>query len=252
MSIYDFVTREEIDEAPDGPEGFLYLVERGQRRLNERTSQRSDDDWNFVRDDRNSFQNFVVAIAKAYDIQELKDHVLAPTDRYDDNQTAEFSANLNHYVTQMVIHKARSRRREAISISEDLKGRIRTHIHHLKSEIDKLEISDGHKIALHKKIREFEEILEKQHVNMLALARILFEIMSVTANGVALYESKTIKGLVTNLVTTIAEAKSIDDQHRPLPFSNDPPPLLPPRRQERPKPKPHESFSADLDDEIPF
>ena len=73
--------------------------------------------------------------------------------------------------------------------------------------------------------------------------------MSVSANGLQIYESSTIKGLVSNIFATVAEAKSVDDQQRRLP-PVEPPPLALPIRQQPARPR--ESFSDDLDDQIPF
>lgn len=247
MSIYDFVTHEEIEAAPDDDTAaFLYMVRMGEQRLAQRTL--NEEEYQAVKVERLNFQTFVLAIAKSYEIDRFSDFSYVGTDRKDDKNLDYFFEELDSYVAQMAILNSKREKRAAIEMALPLKERIRTHLHHMKVEIDKMSISDSHKAALHKKIREFEELLEKHRVNMWALARVLLEIMSVSANGLQIYESSTVKGLVSNIFATVAEAKSVDDQQRRLPPIEPPPVALPIHQQ----PTRRETFSADLDDEIPF
>jgi hypothetical protein len=79
------------------------------------------------------------------------------------------------------------------------------------------------------------------------------EILSLTANGLAITESATVHKLLTNMMQTVADAKAEDDVTRHLPAA-DPRPMVLPAKREEPKVQngPREDFSADLDDEIPF
>ncbi len=121
----------------------------------------------------------------------------------------------------------------------------------MRSHIDGADISDSKRAKLHAKLSEFEASLEKDRIPIFNMARVLIEILSISANVVSLTESKTMAKLTGNIMEVFAEAKAADDEsRRPLQIGHQEWIALTPKRQESTSPR--ESFSADLDDEITF
>jgi hypothetical protein len=247
MNIFDFLTQDEIEDAPeDGALAFAYLVRIAQARLTERMRGL----------DARGFMSTVISLGKSYAIEPFAGLEMPRFENFDYNVHRQFKADLDHYMAQLVVGNALRGRRESIRLAPEAKERIRTHLHHIKDHLDKAEITDAKRSMLHAKLAEFEAALEKNRLNVFAAGRVVIEILSLTANVAGLADSATLHKLLSNVMVTVAEAKATDDESRKLPPFAPPPVLLPPRRSEpKPKKPPRESFedfSADIDDEIPF
>nr|MBP8245817.1 hypothetical protein [Phenylobacterium sp.] len=119
--------------------------------------------------------------------------------------------------------------------------------------LDKAPMPDAKRVVLLNKLADFEAALEKDRLNLVAVARVVFEILSVSCNVLALSDSDTLKRLITSVMADVAVAKAADDEQRRLPPVDPAPMMLPPRRDDsKVRRGPREDFSADLDDEIPF
>lgn len=257
MNVFDFFTQDELEDAPeDNVLAFAYLVRIAQAKLNDRTSGWDEEDrtqWQWIEEARHGFMNTVVGLGKAYGIEPFSSMDMP---RYDDFNVAvhrQFKADLDHYMTQLVVGNAMRTRRDSVKLAPEAKETIRTHLHHIKTHLDKAVMPDAKRLVLMKKLAEFEAALEKDRLNLVAVGRVVFEILSVSCNVLALSDSETLKRLMTTVLADVAVAKAADDEQRRLPPVDPAPLMLPPRREE-PKPKraPREDFSADLDDEIPF
>lgn len=255
MNIFDFLTQDELDDAPeDRATAFTYLVRIAQQRLNQATrGEDYDQNREEIDDARHGFMNVVVGLGRSYEIEPFASMDVPRYDNFSWNEHRQFKADLDHYMAQLVIGNSIRGRRESIILAPEAKSRIRTYLHHIKDCIDNADVPDAKRTTLHAKLAEFEAALEKNRLNILATGRVVLEILSVSANVLALADSATLQKLLSNVMVTVAEAKATDDDNRRLPPFDPPPVMLPPRREE-PKPKsgPREDFSADLDDEIPF
>ena len=71
MNVYDFITQEELDEAPEDPSlAFTHLVRNAQLRLAEYVKEANQADDSYMRSEaQHSFMNVSVALAKAYNIE---------------------------------------------------------------------------------------------------------------------------------------------------------------------------------------
>lgn len=78
------------------------------------------------------------------------------------------------------------------------------------------------------------------------MTKLAFVILAVPGSVWASYDVVT--KLTNNVLQAVGEAKAVDDENRQLPPVQGPAALLPPRKN----PKPRETVSDDLDDEIPF
>jgi hypothetical protein len=255
MNIFDFLTQEELDDAPeDRALAFTHLVRIAQSRLRIATHElndRDDDDRERLDDARYGFMNTVVSLGKSLDIEPFKSMDMPRYENFDYGVHRQFRADLDHYMAQLVIGNTIRARGDSVAVSEDVKSRIRAHIHHIKQHIDKAEVSDAKRAALHAKLAAFETALEKDRVNVMVVGGMLIGLLAASANVATLADSPTFQKLVSNVMKDVAEAKAVDDEIRRLPPHDPPIALLPARRNEPPRPV-REEFSADLDDEIPF
>jgi hypothetical protein len=246
MSIWAFLTQSEIDEAPDGEEGFAHLVRIAQERLNQRLEKLDREDnseWQRIGENEMQFSRTVLRLGKNYDIEPFASMQI-PRTGYNSNEYTEFRAALDDAVADLVLTNAKKLRRDTMIVSADVKEKIRTHLHHIKTHLEKADISDARRAALNRKLAEFEAALDKNRFNFLAAGRVAIEILSLTANGLALADSATLHKLLSGMMQTVAEAKAEDDEKRNLPAPDAPTVMLPAKREDE--------FSHDLDDEIPF
>lgn len=255
MSIWAFLTQSEIDDAPDGEEGFAQLVRIAQERLDQRLSQYDREDnsgWDRVAESEMLFSRTVLNLGKSYGIEPFAS-MRIPRAGYNTSEYTEFRHELDDAVAHLVLTNAIKLRRDTMIVPNAVKEAIRTHLHHIRKHLEKADISDAKRAALKRKLDEFDAALEKNRFNYLSAGRVAMEILSLTANVLSLTESATVQKLLTNMMQTVAEAKAEDDDRRNLP-SSDPPPVMLPAKREEPKVVngPREDFSANLDDEIPF
>ena len=255
MSIWAFLTQSEIDDAPDGEEGFAQLVRIAQERLDQRLSQFDREDnsgWNRVAESEMLFSRTVLNLGKSYDIEPFVSMQI-PREGYNTSEYTEFRHELDDAVAHLVLTNAIKLRRDTMIVPNGVKEAIRTHLHHIRGHLERADISDAKRAALKRKLDEFDAALDKNRFNYLAAGRVAMEILSLTANVLSVTESATVHKLLTKMMQAVAEAKAEDDEKRNLP-SSDPPPVMLPAKREEPKvvSGPREDFSAGLDDEIPF
>ncbi len=254
MNVFDFFTQDELEDAPEEPAlAFAYLVRIAQAKLHDRTKDFDEEDrtqWQWIEEARHGFMNTVVGLGKAYAIEPFASMDMPRYDEFNISIHRQFKADLDHYMTQLVVGNARRRQRESVKLSAESKETIRTHLHHIKTHLDKAPMPEAKRAILMKKLADFEAALEKDRLNLVVVGRVIFEVLSVSCNVLALSDSDTLKRLITTVMADVAVAKASDDEQRRLPSIDPMPVMLPPRREE-PKVE-REDFSADLDDEIPF
>lgn len=249
MHVFDLISQEEIDDLPeDNNFAFMEFVRHCRRRLDDRATQlngNDEGDWHIIQDDRQGFMNIVLAAAKRFDIEPFASRPAPYRKNFDVDDYLNFLSDLDHYTTQLVLDRSIRSRAESTALPTVSKDRIRSHLHHLRDAINSSGLNDAQKAALHRKVDEFDAELEKRRINLLAVARLSFEILAIPGAVWASYDVTT--KLLTNIMQTVAEAKVVEDDQRKLPLDPKPFALMPPR-----PPGPKTGYSRDLDDEIPF
>lgn len=254
MNIFDFITQEEIDDLPDDDPhvAFTTFIRIAQRRLGERTAQLDTSEregWNELEEARHGFMNVAIAAAKKYEIEPFASLSVPRLENFDQKVHRQFKADLDHYMTQLLLDNSSRAKRDSVTVSPELKTSIRTYLHHLREAIDKAEdLTDTRKRVLLQKLAEFEAELEKRRLSLLAVTLMMITILGAPGS---LGATADIAGrLLTNIMKVVGEAKIADDEVRKLPSSEAPMAITGPRKEDsdlaakRPKPS--------LDDEIPF
>ncbi len=227
----------------------MTFVRHAQRRLAERTrelDERDQDSWAVLEDARHGFMNVVVAAGKRFGIEPFASIDVPRLENFGEKNHRQFQADLDHYMTQLLLDNSIRGNRESVPIPPKSKDRIRTHLHSLTECVNNADLSEEKRARLLRKIEEFDRELDKRRVSYLAVALVTVEILAIPG---ALWSSADITTkLVTNVLQEVGEAKAVLDETRELPSVAPPAALLPPRQEESPS----SNSSADLDDEIPF
>jgi len=257
MSIFEILSAEFLAELSDDPrEAFSMIVGRATEYLSERLKQVDDNErssWHEYENAQHTVMNVIIASAKRLNVEPFASMEVPQRDNFGSRDFVQFQSDLDHFVTQLVLDNSIRTRREAVVMSPKIKGRIRSLLHAIRQQIDAAAMPEARRAALHAKLAQFEAELEKKRVPVFMAARIILEVLSISANVLALSDSATFHKLIGNVMQAVAEAKAADDENRQLPSSEPPRAILPPRKNFDPRPSgPRESFPADLDDEIPF
>lgn len=262
MSILNFVSQEELDDLDEDPRiAFMTLVDIAQRSLARQLAlTRSEDegDWEEREELRHSFMNVIIAAAKRLEIEPFTSMQVPKFIDYKKNTDhREFKADLDHYVTQMLLDNSLNNKRDSVSILPNTKDKIRSYVNGLRQCVEKSQMTDAKREALLSKLDAFEAELEKRRLNLLAVARLTFELLAVPGG---LWTSADVANkLIHNVMQTIADAKVAEQETRQLPPAAPPKALSPPRNEFGTPPragslnkKGGDRMDDIVDDEIPF
>jgi hypothetical protein len=139
--IFDFITPEEIDELPDDDPraAFTMFVRIALRRLGEYSAQldtKDENDWERLNEAQHGFMNVVVAAGKKFKIQPFAKLEVPRLDKFGSADHRQFRADLDHYLTQLVLDNSARSKRDSVFITTELKTTIRTYVFHLRKLIE--------------------------------------------------------------------------------------------------------------------
>jgi hypothetical protein len=252
MMIFDFMTQEEMDDLPDDDpqSAFTRFVEIARRRLAERIDRFSDDEtgWHQRSEAQYGFMNVVIAAAKRFEIEPMASLSVPRATKFDSDIYREFRADLDHYLTQLLLSNSARAKRDSVLISPNLKTTIRTYVFNLRDLIEKnddIDETKRHELLRH--LSDFETALDKKRLNLLAVT-----VLAITLAGApgALGASADIANkLLVSILRIVGEAKIQDDASRRLPS------VAPPLAITGPRPEAEfgkRTVRSDMDDDIPF
>lgn len=249
MQIYDFITEDEIADLPENDDAaFLAFVKIARARLAQTTSELDPNDeheWTRLNEARHGLVNVVTAAARRYGIEPFASMDVPRLVNFGHEEHRQFTADLDHYMTQLLLSEGFGIKRDSVQLSENAKARIRTHIHHLRDQINKESLPDGKRQDLLKKLDAFEEALEKRRLSLLAVTRITVEILAAPGALAGSYDIAT--KLLSNVMQTVAEEKG-QEESRPQSLERVRA-ILPARAFEEQK---ISKTSRHVDDDIPF
>lgn len=253
LNIFDFITQDEIDDLPDDdPQAaFVRFVRIAQRRLGERTTQLDAQDqsgWEELNEARLGFMNVVIAAAKNYEIEPFASLSVPRLKDFGVNDHRQFKADLDHYLTQLLLDNNSRSKRDSVLIPPELKDSIRTYIFHLRKLIETAsDLDEPKRQVLLRRLADFEVELDKKRLNLMAVT-----ILAITLAGApgALWSSADAANkLLTNILRVVGEAKLTDDATRQLPSPAAPMAITGPRPNEVVQ---RDFGQLNMDDDIPF
>lgn len=247
MNIFDFITQDEIDDLPDNDPhtAFVTFVRIAQKRLGQRVKElnNTEDGWRDIDEAQQSFMNITVAAAKKYGIEPFTSMEVPRLKSFSADDNRQFRADLDHYMTQLVLDTSSRARRDSVFITPDLKSTIRTYIHHLRELIEKSQdLSSDKRELLLRRLTEFESELDQKRLNLLAVAVLIVTFASAPGGTWASVEM--VNKLISNISRAVGDAKTADDATRRLPSAERPFAITGPRSGAL--------HRDDMDDEIPF
>lgn len=251
VGIFNFISQDDIDDLDDDPRiAFATLARLAQQRLVEQIAEldgRDEVEWERIEELRHSYMNVVVAAAKRFEIEPF---ISMQVPRYSEFRNKidhrEFQADLDHYLTQLMLDNRIRAKRDSVAILPKSKDNIRSYVFGLRKCIEQANMTEPKREALFKRLDEFEEELEKRRLNLLVVARIALEVLAVPG---ALWASADVANkLVTNIMQVVAEARMVEQETQKLAPTTSPKALSSPRAEE-----PSAGFGrSSRDDEIPF
>lgn len=255
----EILSEEFLAELPDDPQAaFGMVLRRADAYLAEAlqaVDERENNSWYPYETAQHTAMNTIIAVAKRYEIQPFASMVVPSRKGFGSEHFTEFKVDLDHYAAQLLLDNSIRSKRDAVAIEPKIKDRLRQHIHGIKTLIDQADMPEPRRAVLHKRIADFEAALEKPRVNVVMLAGAMVAILAGAANVAQLADSQAIHKLAGTIMATIGQAKAIDEEKRELPPVQPPQAMLPPRPADHVAGTPKgrgKTFTADLDDEIPF
>ena len=201
--------------------------------------------------------NVIVAAAKKYEIEPFASLSVPRIKQFNEEKHRQFTADLDHYMTQLLLDNSSRAKRDSVYMSPELKSTIRTYVYHLRELIEKSDDLDGAKrLELLRRLADFEAELEKKRLSLMAVA--VLTITFLGAPGAIWASADMAVKLLTNIQRAVGEAKIADDATRRLPSAAAPMVITGPRPNELDEPeedfgrRPAGAKRGDLDDEIPF
>jgi hypothetical protein len=194
--------------------------------------------------------NVVIAAAKKYEIEPFASLSVPRLEKFDTQVHRQFKADLDHYLTQLLLDNSSRAKRDFVLVSPELKTTIRTYLHHLREAIDNSpDLSEVRRSILLRKLAEFEAELEKKRLSLLAVTVLTITLLSAPGGLGATADIAT--KLVSNILRAVGEAKLADDEARRLSSSATPMAITGPRKDDSDLIK-KPTNQRDIDDDIPF
>lgn len=267
MNLSDFVDDDDIASAPsDDAEAFIHYARRADDKFNQRTRNlRGDnnDDWEVLNDARMAFHNYIMAIADTYNVASFPDSTALENGDYGHADWRAFKSVFDYRMTKLVHTKARATNTDGFLLTEVAKEGIRTHLSGLRKYITESDLPEKTKKKLLDKVDEFETALHKRKMNMTAVYAFAGFIIGNLADVTTIADSTVVHKLLNSVfhvaneevvkteeVTKLMAPKTPLMISGPSPAPNSSP--IPPKQSRAQPQGPRESFSSDLDDEIPF
>lgn len=263
MTILSFVSQEQLDDLDDNPSiAFMQLVNHAQRSLVAQTGSLDPNDryeWEQREELRQSFMNVVVASARRLEVEPFASMDLPRIEDFKSDHYIQFKSDLDHYITQLVIDNSLKGKKDSVAIFPKSKDSIRQYVFGLRECVEKSNMSEAKREALLAKLAQFEAELEKSRVNMVAVARVVFELLSIPGNLWA--SAEVAHKLTANIVQSVADAKNVENEARQIAPHVTIKELAPPRKEHaktgsfgrQSSPMDRGKFGkSEIDDDIPF
>lgn len=255
MSILNFLTEDELDDLSDDPRiAFMTIASLAQKKLDEKTQKlntEDESDWYIQQSIQHSYMSVIIASAKQFGIQPFSSKDLPTLEEYRKNiDYREFQAEIDHYITQLILENRLRYKRDSVALPPKSKDNIRSYLNALRECVEKSSMNHAKREALLNKLDMFQSELEKRRLNVLAVAKIVMDLIIIPGGVWGSYEVAS--KLINNIMLTVAEAKASEQETRQLVPMAPPKALSPPRSTPSPDRVSRASSNFDLDDDLPF
>lgn len=242
------ITQSEIEALPEEPrERFVAMEEICRERFYAQTE--GQEDWNIVQDWQLRYMTTVVAAAKHFSIKPISEMEVPKRSDFNNDAYRDFVAELQFYVTQLMLEGAERNSRASIVLRGLARDRVVTLLSHARDQVRKLELPQSRIDHLLRLLDEFEKQLEKPRLHLVTLAVLALGIAGAISDlgGAA----GTVRQLINQIEEIVGLEKEEQDKEAASRWVRHEPTkqLEPPRRPEE---KPSRPLAEEMDDEIPF
>ena len=267
METSDFVDQDDIESAPaEDTDAFTHYAVRASEKFSSRIANYRGDqeDWENLNEARFGFHNYILAIGSIYGVSPFDDVPFIDFENYANKEWRAFKSQYDRRMATLIHSKARASRSDGFLLTETTKEGIRTHLAGLRKYINESQLPVKDKKKLLGKVDEFEKSLAGRRMNMNAVYLFAGFMLSHAADLTTVIDSDIVHKLVGGVVAVANEATARTEEvvalmapKTPLQITGPKPASVAPSRAQPmmspiPERGPRESFSADLDDEIPF
>jgi hypothetical protein len=249
MNLFDFFKPEDFEALPEDPQQrFIELVRIADKKLSIVTTQNASEPY-MVANANYGYQNIIIAAAKQLHIEGISDFYIPTAENYNDDSYRQFRADLNFYLTQMMLGGVEVDRANSVPLREETKQSIRTYIAHLRIAIDATEMAQEKRDRLHKKLDLLENELNRRRVRYTVIAGTLLTILGAPGALMGTYDA--VVRVTNKIMHELALAKAADDEQRSVSAVKQVQ-LSPPKRPDAARVEPPQFDGQELEDEIPF
>lgn len=259
----DFVEYDDFDSAPaDDTEAFAHFARRASRKFGDRIANLTDtqEDWAELNEARIGFHNYILAIAHEYEVPPFSEVTHVDYENYANKEWRAFKTQFDFRMATLLHSKARASRSSGFLLTENTKEGIRDHLAGLRKYIIESDLPEGKRKKLLTEVDKFETALHGKRMNMTVVYAFAGFILGNLSDVTTIADSSIAHRLLNNLFATTSEAAAKTEEIVTLMAPKPPLQITGPPAASRAQPKmspipdrgPRESFSADLDDEIPF
>jgi hypothetical protein len=249
------ISQEEIEALPEDPRQRFVGIERIARQRYEEETRESDQ-GSYVQDCQLRYMTTVVSAAKFLKIEPVCEITIPRRRNFNWEDYSEFVNELQFYIVQLMLEGAENNAETSIILRGNAKQRLQTLSSHLRENVRKLDLPSARIESLLRKVDGFERELENPRLKFVAVAQMTLVILGATADIDG--ASDVVRKLVHQIEEVVGVEKREQDVEAASRLSTGDAPrqLQPPRTLEK-RPtetssKNAETFSADLDEEIPF
>lgn len=241
------ISDDELLNLPDDPElAFVQYEDSLRKKLHVEIAASEGDETEDVRRD---YVNHVLAAAKAFDVEDLRDWHVPPVDDRIFGFYNQLLSEVTNYTVQIRIRHSRRVKRYSVALNSAARQKIRHHLGKIKQTIDRLDVSQSKKEALFGKIAALEDEVNRDRTRFDAIMALVLE--TANTGGEAARRLEPVRKFIDSITGLIKEAKDDEDTASPR--------LKAPNERKRIE-GPHKKTAApddneqvvDLDDEIPF
>lgn len=218
MSIFTFITQEQIDELPDNPQrAFLEFVRICQGRLSELTPTEIPDQetYDAFRGIQHSYMRVVLAAAQQYKVEPFNSMPVPRFRDFDINDFQEFKGDVEFFLAGAVLSQSSRAKKDSVLITPHLKDTLKTYTSNLRRVLEEsIDIDEAKRSALLQRLDEFENELERKRLNLLTVAMVAITFLG--APGSLGSSAEIANKLFANILHEVHEARNQDDTLRAL------------------------------------
>jgi hypothetical protein len=245
MASDELISDEEIAALPeDRQSAFVEFEKIVRARVQARENEVAGQQWGDADPYRLEYINKVLAAARAYEVEALKDWQVPPTGSSNIfDEYRQFTADVDHFTMQIRIRKAPINRRSSVGLDGNTKVKIHHHIEQIRQTIDAAGLPVEKHDALCAKLNRFALEVDKIRTDL--RTGMAFYIAVCAGIGEGFKKLEPARRFIDSIATLMGKAKEFEENLPELPQAAERKQLEPPRKVLPPPVR-------DLDDEIPF